>query len=95
MFLEGARFNFKTKCLDESEAKVLFTSCPMLLLKPSRLNDLTKFRNYDCPLYKVSSRRGTLSTTGHNSNWVMSIKLPIHITHTPQHWVKRGVALLT
>lgn len=95
LFLEGAQFNFQTLVLDESSPKILFTPCPMLLLKPCRRTEVAPKKIYDCPLYKVSSRRGTLSTTGHNSNFVMAIKLPIAEHHEPEHWVKRGVALLT
>lgn len=67
----------------------------MIWLKPCRRHEVVAIRQYDCPLYKVSSRRGTLSTTGHNSNFVMAIKLPISQEHTQEHWIKRGVALLT
>jgi dynein heavy chain len=45
---------------------------------------------YECPLYKVVSRSGTLSTTGHSTNFVMYIELPTK--QTPENWVCSGVA---
>ena len=45
---------------------------------------------YNCPLYKVVSRSGTLSTTGHSTNFVMYIELPTE--RKSDEWIGAGVA---
>jgi len=90
VFLEGARFNKETMQLDESEAKILFTDLPMMWLQPVEVSNLVNPPHYMCPLYKTSDRRGTLSTTGHSTNFVMYLKVPSDMPET--QWVQRGVA---
>lgn len=73
-----------------SHPKVLFDKLPVLWFLPQkdRLQDSTDV--YTCPLYKVPSRKGTLSTTGHSTNYIISIELPC--SDTPDVPVKAGVA---
>ena len=48
---------------------------------------------YNCPVYKTSDRAGTLSTTGHSTNYILTTHLPT--LDTEDHWVKRSVALIS
>jgi dynein heavy chain, axonemal len=75
---------------------------PVLWLKPLLNTELKEYKDaleakgcpdYGCPLYKTSERRGTLSTTGHSTNFVMYLDLKYKDMNAP-HWTRRGVAML-
>jgi dynein heavy chain len=78
LFIEGAKWCYESKALAESDPKVLFVKCPIIWLKPTHRDKIVVRQCYDSPVYKTSSRRGVLSTTGHSSNFVMWIKMPSH-----------------
>jgi len=92
LFLEGCRWDYDTHVLGESEPKVLFTAMPNIWMLPAEIKNFREFKNYNCPMYKTSARRGILSTTGHSTNFVMDVRVPSD--QHDSHWTKRGVALI-
>lgn len=97
LFMDGARWDDGDGVIAESYPKVLFDSIPHLHLVPCEAakDPTDKKLSYASPLYKTSERKGTLSTTGHSTNFVMTVLLPISKQHTEKYWTKRGVACLT
>ena len=97
LFLEGARWDSSAGVLAESEPKALFSDMPPIHLMPTASAATSQSKAgraiiYDCPVYKTLTRAGTLSTTGHSTNFVFSIELTSDTL--PSHWIKRGVALI-
>merc|ERR1712100_67196 len=100
LFLEGARWNMDKMSLDDSRPKQLYTEVPVLHMDPVEHRQPTKGGVYRCPVYKELSRKGTLSTTGHSTNFVMWIELPSDREDFVNNsgcsdqavWVKAGVA---
>lgn len=104
--MEAARWNRNTKFLDESLPKILYDPLPILLMIPEikQITDTNASSssitpivsptttNYQTPIYKTSARRGTLSTTGHSTNFIMYLDLPTN--KLPHHWINRGTAAL-
>ena len=94
LYLEGARWNHERNFLDEQLPKQLSDALPIVHMFPSQALEEGPLSNgiYRCPVYRTSMRRGTLSTTGHSTNYVMMMDLP---SDRPQkHWINRGVALI-
>ncbi|XP_068180564.1 dynein axonemal heavy chain 12 [Antennarius striatus] len=93
LYLDGARWDKESGVLAEQHPKVLFDMMPIIWIKTTQNRSVDQLQKpFVCPLYKTSERKGTLSTTGHSTNFVISMMLPT--SRHPQHWIKRGVAML-
>uniref|UniRef100_A0A8B9ENZ5 Dynein axonemal heavy chain 1 n=1 Tax=Anser cygnoides TaxID=8845 RepID=A0A8B9ENZ5_ANSCY len=92
LFLEGARWDPSAFQLAESRPKELYTEMAVIWLLPVPSRKPPANGIYLCPIYKTLTRAGTLSTTGHSTNYVIAVELP---TDKPQqHWIRRGTALI-
>jgi dynein heavy chain len=93
LFMEGARWDTEARIIAESRPKELYTQMVPMHLNPVAKRVKPETGIYLCPVYKVLSRTGTLSTTGHSTNYVCPLEIP---SDRPQpHWIGRGVALFT
>ncbi|UYV81315.1 DNAH6 [Cordylochernes scorpioides] len=91
LFLDAASFDVTSGILQDPLPGVMNSPLPMLLMEPE-----VAYRPppelYVCPLYKTSDRAGTLSTTGHSTNFVIAVFLPTR--RHPDYWINMGTALL-
>ena len=90
--------------LREAQPRQLFVDMPIIHFRPTRkLKEGEKAapltgpggsprHQYNWPVYRTATRAGTLSTTGHSTNYVLTVQLLSE--KDPSHWIRRGVALL-
>ena len=90
IYLEGSKWDHGTETLEDSDPKKLFVEMPMIHFLPVQHRVFPKTGIYECPVYKVLSRNGTLSTTGHSTNFVLDLELPSN--YAQDKWIRAGVA---
>ena len=91
LFLEGAGWNAKEKCLCEpTPLTELVVEMPVIHFKPTHLKKSSKTGTYyQCPLYVYGKRTGTRE----RPSFVCYVELHAGAA-APEHWIKRGTALL-
>ena len=84
-------YHLKDIDTDNSLNRELYTDVPLIHMVPVPNREPPKSGIYNAPLYKVLSRQGTLSTTGHSTNFVLMVELPTK--EDESKWIKAGVAM--
>ena len=107
IFLDQGYWDPEEKVLSDPIRGQIFSPMPMIVLHAVLLDDnctnLDQYfqtwptaslgsRNYVCPLYQSSSRRGGKSTSGLSSNHILYSPLPSKVP--VQVWILRGTAMI-
>jgi dynein heavy chain len=96
LYFQAAAWDGKNGVIGEAAPRELFSPLPLLHLLPCRSEHVDKGPNiYLCPTYKTSERAGLLSTSGHSSNYIIQVALPMAPQHNSSYWLKRSACLLT
>lgn len=91
IFVEAAEWQKSAGGLCDAKIGVLYSRLPAIRFIPClklNIND-----RYEAPLYKTQARSGVLSTTGHSSNFILSILLESALP--ADFWILRGTALVS
>ena len=87
LWMEGCRWDFNE--MELAEPINIYSQAPIIHFLPTQ--SPKKFNeDYSMPLYKNTERSGLLSTTGHSSNYIISIDTPTSVKAI--HWVLRSAA---
>jgi len=89
LFLEGAGWNHDHGVLAEPNPMELVVPMPILHLKPVESKKKFSKGMYSCPCYYFPVRTGTRE----RPSWILAVDLKSGNSE-PDHWVKRGTALL-
>merc|ERR1711865_397786 len=92
LFMDGAAWDYQEEVISDQEFGTMYVRAPVINFVPVQ-NRVPEEGRYLCPLYKTSVRAGTLSTTGHSTNYVLYIELPTN--EHANYWILRGAGMLT
>nr|XP_057922299.1 dynein axonemal heavy chain 6 isoform X3 [Doryrhamphus excisus] len=91
MFMEASRWDDDNMVIEDSLPRVMSSTLPVVHFEPQQ-NYEAEPGLYHAPLYKTSARAGTLSTTGHSTNFVVTVLLPSN--QPSDYWISKASALL-
>ncbi|KAM5227834.1 dynein axonemal heavy chain 6 [Ctenodactylus gundi] len=91
MFMDASRWDDKEMIIEDALPGQMNPMLPVVHFEPQQ-NYEPGPALYQSPLYKTGARAGTLSTTGHSTNFVVTVLLPSK--RPKDYWIAKGSALL-
>ncbi|KAL2102902.1 hypothetical protein ACEWY4_002070 [Coilia grayii] len=91
MFMDASRWDEEEMVMEDALRREMNPMLPVVHFEPQQ-NYVPDPSLYRAPLYKTSVRAGTLSTTGHSTNFVITVLLPSR--RPSDYWIAKGSALL-
>uniref|UniRef100_A0A2K6TNM5 Dynein axonemal heavy chain 6 n=1 Tax=Saimiri boliviensis boliviensis TaxID=39432 RepID=A0A2K6TNM5_SAIBB len=91
MFMDASRWDDKEMVIEDALPGQMNPMLPVVHFEPQQ-NYEPSPTLYHSPLYKTGARAGTLSTTGHSTNFVVTVLLPSK--RSKDYWIAKGSALL-
>nr|XP_060479238.1 dynein axonemal heavy chain 6 [Panthera onca] len=91
MFMDASRWDNTEMVIEDALPGQMNPMLPVVHFEPQQ-NYVPSPTLYHSPLYKTGARAGTLSTTGHSTNFVVTVLLPSK--RSKDYWIAKGSALL-
>ncbi|XP_053520536.1 dynein axonemal heavy chain 6 [Artibeus jamaicensis] len=91
MFMDASRWDNNEMVIEDALPGQMNPELPVVHFEPQQ-NYEPSPTLYHSPLYKTGARAGTLSTTGHSTNFVVTVLLPSKRPN--DYWIAKGSALL-
>ncbi|KAA8595375.1 hypothetical protein FQN60_012510 [Etheostoma spectabile] len=91
LFMDSSRWDDDNMVIEDALPRVMNAMLPVVHFEPQQ-NYVPEPNLYHAPLYKTSARAGTLSTTGHSTNFVVTVMIPSN--RPSDYWISKASALL-
>ncbi|CAO2605458.1 Dynein axonemal heavy chain 6 [Lemmus lemmus] len=91
MFMDASRWDDEEMIIEDALPGQMNPMLPVVHFEPQQNYEPIQTL-YHSPLYKTGARAGTLSTTGHSTNFVVTVLLPSKRPN--DYWIAKGSALL-
>ncbi|KAG8593570.1 hypothetical protein GDO81_000880 [Engystomops pustulosus] len=91
MFMDASSWDDENMVIEDALPRQMNPVLPVVHFEPRQSYQPSPML-YQAPLYKTGARAGTLSTTGHSTNFVVTVLLPSK--RPSDYWISKGSALL-